>query len=95
MTGDFFGEPYAATPGSVLNISVVAAEDCNILMLEVRRLLSACSSSCEHHQRLIRNMVSVLSNKILIFNDKREKLMSFLSSESFRQGKLSFDIPYD
>ena len=26
--GDFFGEPYAATPGTVLNISVVAEEDC-------------------------------------------------------------------
>ena len=27
-TGDFFGEPYAATPGAILNISVVAEEDC-------------------------------------------------------------------
>ena len=26
--GDFFGEPYAASPGAVLNISVVANEDC-------------------------------------------------------------------
>ena len=26
--GDFFGEPYAASPGAVLNISVVADEDC-------------------------------------------------------------------
>ena len=26
-TGDFFGEPYAATPGAILNISVVAEED--------------------------------------------------------------------
>ena len=25
-TGDFFGEPYAATPGAILNISVVAEE---------------------------------------------------------------------
>ena len=30
-TGDFFGEPYAATPGAILNISVVAEEDCEIL----------------------------------------------------------------
>ena len=27
--GDFFGEPYAASPGAVLNISVVAEEDCD------------------------------------------------------------------
>ncbi len=33
-TGDFFGEPYAATPGAILNISVVAEEDCEISAAE-------------------------------------------------------------
>lgn len=103
-TGDFFGEPYAATPGSVLNISVVADEDTEILMLNISKLLSICPSACTHHTRLIRNLVSVLADKVLMFNEKithiskrstREKLLSYLSSESIRQGKLSFDIPYD
>ena len=31
--GDFFGEPYAASLGAVLNISVVADEDCEIIFL--------------------------------------------------------------
>lgn len=103
-SGDFFGEIYAARPGSVLNISVVAEENCEILFLNVRRLLSACSSACDHHQKLIRNLVSVLANKILIFNDKithiskrstREKLLSYLSAESQRHNSLSFDILFD
>lgn len=103
-SGDFFGEIYAAKPGSVLNISVVAEENCEILFLNVRRLLSACSSACDHHQKLIRNLVSVLANKILIFNDKithiskrstREKLLSYLSAESQRHNSLSFDILFD
>ena len=98
--GDFFGEPYAATPGAILNISVVAEEDCEILLLNIKRLLTAC----DHHQKLIRNLVSVLANKMLLFNDKvthiskrttREKLLSYLSAESLRQGSLSFDIPFD
>ena len=102
--GDFFGEPYAATPGSVLNISVVANEDSEMLMLNVNRLLTVCSTVCTHPNRLIRNMVSVLAGKVLLFNNKithlskrttREKLLSYLSSEAIRQGKLSFDIPYD
>ena len=46
----------------------------------------------------------MLAGKVLLFNEKithmskrttREKLLSYLSSESIRQGKLSFDIPYD
>ena len=37
--GDFFGEPYAASQRAVLNISVVADEDCEIILLNVKRLL--------------------------------------------------------
>ena len=102
--GDFFGEPYAASPGAVLNVSVVADEDCEIILLNVQRLLVSCSTVCEHHQKLIRNLVGVLANKILILNDKithvgkrttRDKLLSYLSSVSIRQASLSFDIPFD
>lgn len=102
--GDFFGEPYAAKPGSILNISVVAEEDAQVMMLNIKRLLNTCPTACDHHQKLIRNLVSVLANKILAFNDKithvskrttREKLLSYLSSESIRQASLSFDIPFD
>ena len=48
--------------------------------------------------------ISVLANKILLFNDKithvskrttRERLLSYLSAESIRQSSLSFDIPFD
>lgn len=104
QTGDFFGEPYAAGSGAVLNISVAADEDCEILLLNVKRLLSTCPTACGHHQKLIRNLVSVLANKILILNDKithvgkrttRDKILSYLSTESIRQASLSFDIPFD
>lgn len=102
--GDFFAEPYAATPGSVLNINVISCSRCEIMMLNINRLLSACPSACAHHNKLIRNLVAVLAGKVLLFNEKithmskrttREKLLSYLSSESIKQGKLSFDIPYD
>ena len=60
--GDFFGEPYAACYGAVLNISVVADEDCEIIFLNIQRLLVTCPTACEHHQKLIRNLVRVLAN---------------------------------
>ena len=102
--GDFFGEPYAATSGAVLNVNAVAEDDCELLFLNVKRLLTSCLTACDHHQKLIRNLVSVLANRLLVFNDKithvskrstREKLLSYLSSESVRQASLSFDIPFD
>ena len=102
--GDFFGEPYAATSGAVLNVNAVAEDDCQLLFLNVKRLLMSCPTACGHHQKLIRNLVSVLANRLLVFNDKithvskrstREKLLSYLSTESVRQASLSFDIPFD
>ena len=104
LPGDFFGEPYAATPGSVLNISVTASEDSVVLLLNIRKMLTTCPTACDHHNKLTRNLVAVLANKVLQFNEKithmskrttREKLLSYLSSEALRAGNTSFDIPYD
>ncbi|MBQ8358751.1 MAG: Crp/Fnr family transcriptional regulator [Oscillospiraceae bacterium] len=102
--GDYFAEPFAATPGSVLNASVVADEDTEIMLLNMGRLLKTCPNACAHHNRLIRNLVSVMARRVMNLSEKithmakrstREKLLSYLSAESMRQGKLSFTIPYD
>ncbi|VUX18086.1 transcriptional regulator FixK [Dorea longicatena] len=82
-----------------------AADSTEVMGLVVSGcVLVTCPTACEHHQKLIRNLVSVLANKILILNDKithigkrttREKLLSYLSAESIRHSSLSFDIPFD
>ena len=102
--GEYFAEPFAATPGAVLNVSVVATEDTEIMLLNMTRLMQTCPTACAHHNKLIRNLVSVMAQKVLSLNNKithigkrstRDKLLSYLSAEALRQGKLSFDIPYD
>lgn len=104
LPGDIFAEPFAAVPNSVLNVSAVAADDSEILLLNVKRLLSECHSACGFHNRLIGNLVAVLARKTLAFNEKithiskrttREKLLSFLSSEAIRKGSLTFDIAFN
>ena len=102
--GEYFAEPFAATPGAVLNVSVVAAENSEILLLNMNRLMQTCATACTHHNKLIRNLVSVMARKVLNLNSKithmgkrstRDKILSYLSAESMKQGKLAFDIPYD
>lgn len=104
LPGDFFGEQFAASPGSILNVNVAAESDSIVLMLNSNRILSTCSTACSHHTQIIRNLVATLADKLLRFNNKithmskrstREKLLSFLSSESIRSGSLEFTIPYD
>lgn len=104
VPGDSFGEIFAASPGSILNVSVIADSDCQILMMNLKRILSVCPSSCSHHRKLIQNLVSSLAKKALRFNHKithmskrstREKLLSFLSAESIQHGSLCFPISYN
>ena len=101
--GDTFAEAFAAAGGS-LNLSVVANEDCEVLMLDLNRVLTLCPSACPSHSKLVHNLVTVLAQKLLVLNDKithmsrqttQEKLLSYLSAQAQRQGKLTFDIPYD
>lgn len=102
--GEFFAEAFAATPGSVLDVNIVADEQTEVMLLHVERLLQTCPHACAHHNRLVRNLVSVMARRVMNLNEKithmakrstREKLLSYLSAESMRQGKLSFTIPYD
>ena len=102
--GEYFAESFAVTPGSVLNVNVVAEEDTEIMLLNMRRLLEVCPQACAHHNRLVRNLTAVLASRIMNLNEKithmakrstREKLLSYLSAESMRQGKLAFSIAYD
>ena len=45
VPGDSFGEIFAASPGSILNVSVIADSDCQILMMNLKRILSVCPSA--------------------------------------------------
>lgn len=104
VPGGVFAESFAASSGSVLNVSIVADSPASVLMLNINRILSVCPTGCLHHTQMIRNLVSTLAEKALRFNNKithmskrstREKLLSFLSSEAQCSKSLSFTIPYN
>ena len=65
-----FAEPFAATPGAVLNVSIVANAPAKVMFLSIQRILTVCSETCPQHALLIRNLVSVLAKKNLQLNDK-------------------------
>ena len=102
--GEVFGESYACLPEEAIPIRAVAAEPAEVLLLEVRRVLTTCPSACAFHARLIRNLLEVLAVKNLTMNEKlihltqrttRDKLLSYLSACSARAGEPEFEIPYN
>ena len=72
LPGQTFAEPFAASNGTALNISVVVTKDCSLLYLDIHRILGVCPSACEHHTHLIQNLISVLAKKLLLFNEQKK-----------------------
>lgn len=103
MPGQIFAEAFACVPDAVMDVSVVADEDSIIMWLNVDRILHTCPTACSHHSRMIRNLLSDLAANNLRSSEKlthvsrrstREKLLSYLSAESQKQGKREFLIPF-
>ena len=102
--GQIFGETYACLKGEPLMVDVQASERSRILFMDVNRILTTCSSSCDFHNRLIRSLMYVLAGKNLMLTKKmdiitpkslRERVMVYLSQESVKQGCRTVTVPFN
>ena len=102
--GETFAEAYVCGGDGALPVSVVAAEESEIMFFDFQRVTTTCSSACVFHTMLIRNMIGVFARKNIMLADKmehitkrttREKLLSYLSKQAALAGSGSFTIPFD
>lgn len=102
--GGLLGEAYACLPQQTLTVGVLASADSRVLFFQAGKVFSPCQSACAFHQRLIRNLAAVLAEKNRMLLEKmehltqrstREKLLSYLSAESQRQGRAAFTLPFN
>lgn len=102
--GELFGESYACAGIEALPISVVADTDSQVLLMDCRRITTTCSSACAFHNRIIFNLLRLVAEKNLVFDQKiqvtsrrttREKLMAYLLNQAKIRNAREFVIPYD
>lgn len=98
---EMFAEGIVCTSGRISPVSVLVKEDADILLLPYERMIKPCGNSCIFHNSLIQNMMIILGEKNVQLNRKlelltlkgmREKLVSYLLSESARRGSSMFQI---
>lgn len=101
---ELFCETYACAAVPILPISVVADEDCTVLLMDCRRITVSCSNACTFHSRVIFNLLRLVAEANLVYDQKiqitskrstREKLLAYLLSEAKLHGTAEFSIPYD
>lgn len=101
--GDIFAQNYAAIPGKELNCDIIAAEDTEVLFVDMDKLLSTCQKRCFYHRRLIHNLVRISAVKSLNLSSRmmhiapkaiRDRLLSYLSEQATENGSTHFTIPF-
>ncbi|MDR0355496.1 MAG: Crp/Fnr family transcriptional regulator [Deltaproteobacteria bacterium] len=103
-SGEMFAESFVCGGLGLLPMTVLAAKDAEVMFFDFQRIITTCSSACMFHTILIRNMVGIFARKNMLLTEKmdhitkrttREKLLSYLSEQSARQGRRSFEIPFN
>ncbi len=102
--GMIFAETYACLSQVPIETSVIASEETTVMFLNVRKILTICTSACSFHSRLIQNLLTTLAQKNMTLTRKiqhislktiRDRLLSYLSFESFKAGSSVFEIPFN
>lgn len=101
--GEPFGKPLYLTGESIGDaVTVTAEEDCRVLFLDYRRVLSRCENNCPHHARLEQNLMGIILWKVQRLSERvevlsrrtiREKLLCYFSMQQIRSGE-SFTLPF-
>jgi CRP-like cAMP-binding protein len=103
-SGEMFAEAFACGGVGVMPVGVIAAADCEIMFVDLQRVITQCGNACVFHALLIRNIVGILARKNIMLQGKmehitkrttREKLLSYLSEQARRCGADSFELPFD
>ncbi len=103
-SGTSFGEAYALSKNDLPVFDVVAKEDTDVVFIEIQRILTPCCNNCPEHRYLIENLLSTVAEKARELETKinhicarttRDKLLSYLSSESRRCACANFTIPFN
>ena len=101
--GQLFAETYAAISEQPMLCDAVAAEDCEILFLNLEKLMTTCRNGCAFHNRIIKNLIHIsarnnlnLSARMMHTASKsiRERLVSYFSEQARESGGNRFTIPF-
>ena len=85
-----FGESMVSAEVSAAPVSVQAAIDSKIMLINFKRIIKSCASSCAFHTRLVQNMMKIIALKNIYLNEKidylkktttRQKLAAYILNQ--------------
>lgn len=104
QNGEMFGEAYVTPESEAIQNDVIAEEDSIVILFDIHRILTVCSTACQFHSMVIQNLFFAISKKNRNLVQKighmskrstRAKLLSYLSEEAKKHHNSHFTIPFN
>lgn len=101
--GSLFAESFVCAGIERSPVSVIAADDSEILFIPYKNIIHSCKAACVFHHQLIENLMNVIAKKNIFLNSKieiiskrtiREKILAYLDLERRKNQVDSFTIPF-
>lgn len=99
---DLFGEALIFSTAKTSPYDLISSGESKALFIPRNFFIDMCPNSCNFHKKLIDNMLSILSDKIIMLNNKmkilnaetiKSKLAVYFLSIYKKTNKLSFEMP--
>jgi len=103
-TGHTFGESYAISEVLDYPVSVKAATDVKILLINKEKLTTPCPMSCDFHNQLIKNLLWIIALKNIKLSSRiecvtkktiKQKVVFYLLDEMKMSGQEKVSIPFN
>ena len=101
--GQVFAETYALCQEPLM-VNAVAAENCEILFLNLQALMSEHNAGSSWYMKIMQNMLRIAVQKNLILSHRifcttaktvRGRLLTYLSAMAVKKGSSTFQVPFD
>ena len=99
---DMFGEAIVGA-NKKSPVTVITATGCEVIYIDIKRIITACGSLCPFHTQLIKNLIENICTKNLFLNSRidiltqktlRDKLITYLNIEAKRKNSNVFYINF-
>ena len=99
---DLFGEALIFSTAKTSPYDLISSGESKALFIPKSFFIDMCPNNCNFHKKLINNMLSILSDKIIMLNNKmkilnaetiKSKIAVYFLSIYKKTNKLAFDMP--
>ena len=103
-SGEIYGIDNNQSENGTYNDNLIATEKTLVMTMNRHRLFTPCQNKCKRHDKIVKNLINMIIERNQDLNEKlqllskksiREKVLSYLYSQSKKAGSQYFDLPFN